>query len=213
MVVKQEFAEVYPLTEENLLEYLPDIDCRDCGFSSCTAFGEALISKQATAKQCTELDPLTQRILDAILSLDLPPLPYNIMMEKFPPGVTRIGEPNESSPVMVTGNFQETVRILEKILNACMVHAHLVMSDTKGYSIDNAIEEKRFTPFEILKAINESEIVSSVTHRNLIIPGMARHIASQVKQTTGWEVIVGPESGFEIPLFLKKEGLAHWEDG
>jgi acetyl-CoA decarbonylase/synthase complex subunit gamma len=212
MVVEQEFAEIYPLTEENLLEYLPDIDCRDCGFSSCTAYAEALISKEATAKQCTELDPLTQRIMDAILDLDLPPLPYNIMMESFPPGVNRIGEADEASPVMVTCNFQETVRLLEKILNATMARAYLVMSDTKGYSVDNAVEEKRFTPFEILKAINESEIGSSVTHRNLIIPGLARHIASQIKQTTGWEVIVGPVSGFEIPLFLKKEGLAHWAD-
>ena len=212
MVVEQEFAEIYPLTEENLLEYLPDIDCHDCGFSSCTAFAEALISKEATVKQCTEFDPLTQRILDAILGLDLPPLPYNIMMESFPPGVIRIGEPDEACPVMVTCNFQETVRLLEKILNASKVRAYLVMSDTKGYSVDNAIEEKRFTPFEILKAINESEIGSSVTHRNLIIPGLARHIASQIKQTTGWEVIVGPVSGLEIPLFLNKEGLAHWKD-
>jgi len=212
MVVEQEFAEIYPLTEENLLEYLPDIDCRDCGFSSCPAFAEALIGKQTKAKQCTELDSLTARILDALLDLDLPPMPYNIMMESFPPGVIRIGEPNESSPVMVTCNFQETVRLLEKILNACMVSAYLVMSDTKGYSVDNAIEEKRFTPFEILKAINESEIGSSVSHRNLVIPGLARHIASQIKQTTGWEVIVGPVSGLEIPLFLKKEELARWED-
>jgi CO dehydrogenase/acetyl-CoA synthase gamma subunit (corrinoid Fe-S protein) len=212
MVVEQEFAEIYPLTQENLLEYIPDIDCGDCGFSSCPAFAEALISKQATAKQCTELDPLTQRILDAILGLDLPPLPYNIMMESFPQGVIKIGSPNESSPVMVTGNFQETVRLLEKILETCSVGGYLVMSDTKGYSIDNAIEEKRFTPFEILRAINESEVGSSVSHRSLIIPGLARHIASQVKQTTGWEVIVGPVSGLEIPLFLKREGLAQWED-
>jgi CO dehydrogenase/acetyl-CoA synthase gamma subunit (corrinoid Fe-S protein) len=211
MVVEQEFAEIYPLTEENLLDYIPDIDCRECGFPSCTAFAEALMSKQATAKQCTELDPLTQRIMDAILGLDFPPLPYNIMMENFPPGVIRIGTPNESSPVMVTCNFQETVRILEKILEACAVRGYLLMSDTKGYSVDNAIEEKRFAPFEILKAIDQSEVGSFVTHRNLIIPGLARHISSQIKQTTGWEVIVGPVSGFEIPLFLIKEELADWE--
>jgi len=212
MVVEQEYADLYPLTAENMLEYLPDIDCRDCGYSSCPAFAEALITKEASAKQCPELDRVTQRILDGLLGLDLPPLPYNVMMESFPPGVIRIGEPNESSPVMVTCNFQETVRLLEKILNACTVHAYLVISDTKGYSVDNAIEEKRFTPFEILKAINESEIGSSVTHRNLIIPGLARHITSQIKQATGWDVIVGPVSGFEIPLFVKKEGLSVWEN-
>ena len=86
------------------------------------------------------------------------------------------------------------------------------MSDTKGYSVDNAIEEKRFTPFEILKTINETEIGSSVTHRNLIIPGLARHIAGQIKHVTGWEVIVGPVSGFELPLFLYREGWAQCDD-
>jgi len=210
MVVKQEFADIYPLTEENLLEYLPDVDCRDCGFSSCPAFAEALVTKKARAKQCTELDPVAARLLDALLELDLPPLPYNVMMESLAPGVIDIGSPNESSPVMVTCNFQETVRLLEKILKICGVSGYLVMSDTKGYSVDNAIEEKRFTPFEILKAINESEIGSSVNHRNLIIPGLARHIASQIKQTTGWEILVGPVSGLELPLFLKREGLAHF---
>jgi CO dehydrogenase/acetyl-CoA synthase gamma subunit (corrinoid Fe-S protein) len=212
MVVEQEFADIYPLTEEILLDYLPDVDCRDCGFSSCPAFAEALVTKQASAKQCTELDPVAARLLDALLELDLPPLPYDVMMESLPPGVVEIGSPNESSPVMVTCNFQETVRLLEKILKTCGVSGYLVMSDTKGYSVDNAIEEKRFTPFEILKAINESEVGSSVSHRNLIIPGLARQLASQIKQTTGWEILVGPVSGLELPLFLKREGLAQWED-
>jgi CO dehydrogenase/acetyl-CoA synthase gamma subunit (corrinoid Fe-S protein) len=106
------------------------------------------------------------------------------MMESFPPGLTRVGEPSETSPVLVTGNFQETARLLETILNTCGTPAFLLMSDTKGYSVDNAIEEKRFSP---------------------IIPGLARHLAGQIKQTTGWEVAVGPVSGLELPLFLVKK--------
>jgi acetyl-CoA decarbonylase/synthase complex subunit gamma len=212
MAVEQEFADLYPLTAENLLEYLPDIDCRDCGFPSCPAFAEALVSKEAKAVKCTELDPLTARTLDCLLELDIPPLPYNVMMESFSPGVIKVGRPNESSPVMVTCNFQETANILKKILETCSVNGYLVMSDTKGYSVDNAIEEKRLTPFEILKVLNESEIGASITHRTLVIPGLARHIAGRIKQVVGWDVVVGPVSGFEIPLFLKKEGLAGSDD-
>jgi CO dehydrogenase/acetyl-CoA synthase gamma subunit (corrinoid Fe-S protein) len=213
MAVEQEYADLYLLTVENVLEYVPDMDCGDCGFPSCVAFGEALVARDVKASRCTELDPIIIRMLDSLLELDIAPLPYNVMMESFPPAVIKLGEPDQSSPVMVTCNFQGTVQLLEKILGTCSVHGYLVMSDTKGYSVDNAIEEKRFTPFEILKAINESEVGACVTHRNLIIPGLARHLANQIKQTTGWDVVVGPVSGFEIPLFLKREDLAHWENG
>lgn len=207
-MIEQEFADLYPLTEENLVEYLPDIDCRECGFSSCLAFAEALIGANAKSGQCPELDTGTAAIIDRLMEFDLPAIPYNVMMESFPPGLIRIGEPAGSSPVLVTGNFQETVRLLENILDVCGMSAFLLMSDTKGYSVDNAIEEKRFSPFEILKVTTETEVGSLVSHRNLIIPGLARHLAGQIKQTTAWQVAVGPVSGLELPLFLLKEGLA-----
>ncbi len=212
MVVEQEFADLYPLTVENLLDYLPDSDCGDCGYSSCVAFAEELLDSHTRADQCPQLDRTLAMIMDSILRLDLPPLPYNVMMESFAPGVIKIGALSDSSPVMVTCNFRETVRILREILEISGVSGLLLISDTKGYSVDNAIEEKRFTPFEILKAIDETGIGSSVTHRNLIIPGLTRHIAGQIKQFTGWEVITGPISGFELPLFLYREGWAHCDD-
>jgi acetyl-CoA decarbonylase/synthase complex subunit gamma len=207
MVVEQEFAEPYPLTEEILMEYLSDIDCGDCGFSSCVAFAEALIGRNAKSTLCSELDPRMASIMDTLLEFDVPVMPYNVMMENFEPGLIKINDPNESCPVMVTCNFQETVKLLEKILSVAGVKAFLLMSDTKGYSVDNAIEEKRFSPFEIIKVMNETEIGASVTHRDLLIPGLAKQLASQIKQITGWNVIVGPVSGFEIPLFLLREGL------
>jgi CO dehydrogenase/acetyl-CoA synthase gamma subunit (corrinoid Fe-S protein) len=212
MVVEQEFAELYPLTEENLMEYLSDIDCGDCGFSSCVAFAEALIGRNAKSAQCSELDPRMASILDTLLEFDLPVIPYNVMMENFDPGLIKINNPGESSPVMVTCNFHETVDLLEKILTISGVKSVLLMSDTKGYSVDNAIEKKRFTPFEIMRVITETEVGSCVTHRNLMIPGLAKHMAGQIRQATGWNVVVGPVSGLEIPLFLVREGLGEWTD-
>jgi acetyl-CoA decarbonylase/synthase complex subunit gamma len=152
------------------------------------------------------------RILEALLQLELAPLPYDVMMESFPPGMLVVGKPDESSPVMVTCNFRKTVEILETILNACNANGYLVMSDTKGYSVDNAIVEKRFTPFEILKVINTADVGASVQHRKLIIPGLAGSLAAHIRQVTGWEIIVGPVSGMELPLFLQREGLAWWDD-
>jgi CO dehydrogenase/acetyl-CoA synthase gamma subunit (corrinoid Fe-S protein) len=56
--------------------------------------------------------------------------------------------------------------------------------------------------------ITETEVGSLTNHRNLVIPGLAKHLAGQIKQTTGWQMAVGPVSGVELPLFLVTEGLA-----
>lgn len=207
-MIEQEFADIYPLTAENLVEYLPDIDCTECGLQSCMDFAEDLIGKKVKAGQCPELPPELASLIDSVISFVAPPIPFNCMMESFPPGLNRVGDPIESSPVIVTGNFQETVRLLEGILNACSSPVFLITSDTKGYSVDNAIPEKRFTAFEILKTITETEVGSLVNHRNLIIPGLAKPLGGQIKQTTGWRVMVGPVSGLELPLYLMKEALA-----
>jgi len=212
-MIEQEFADLYPLTEEGLAKYLPDIDCRECGFSSCLAFAGALIGGNAKSERCPELEHQIASVIDELITFQLPVIPYNVMMESFAPGLISVGDPEGTAPVLVTGNFQETVRLLESVLKACGMRAFLLLSDTKGYSIDNAIVEKRFTPFEIAKVITETEVGSLTSHRELVLPGLAQHLASQVRQITGWQVEVGPVSGIELPLFLLTEGLARTREG
>ena len=206
-VIEQEFADIYPLTAESLLEYLPDVDCTECGYSSCQAFAEALITGNPATWRCPELADETASVLRALMKFAPRAIPFNVMMESLSPGVISVRAPDISSPVIVTGNFRETVRLLEDVLDSCGMNVFILASDTKGYSVDNAVVEKRFTPFEILKVITETQAGSLVSHRNLIIPGLARHLAGQIKQVTGWRVTAGPISGLELPLFLLKEGL------
>ncbi len=206
-MIEQEFADIYPLTAESLLEYLPDVDCTECGYSSCRAFAESLIRGNPASWRCPELNDETASVLRALTTFAPPAIPLNVMMESLPPGLIRVRLPVASSPVLVTCNFRETVRLLENVLDSCGMSVFILVSDTKGYSVDNAVEEKRFTPFEILKVITETEVGSIVSHRSLVIPGLARHLAGQIKQVTGWQVTVGPISGLELPLFLPKEGF------
>jgi acetyl-CoA decarbonylase/synthase complex subunit gamma len=151
------------------------------------------------------MDPFLINVMGTLLDLEFPPVPYDVMMEKVDQGLFQIGHPLADSPVLVTGNSIETVQILQKILTACEVNAFLVASDTKGYTVDNAIVEKRFAPFQIMKALTDTEGGSQVSHRTLMIPGLARTLSAQVRQFTNWEVIVGPVSGFEVPMFLLNE--------
>jgi acetyl-CoA decarbonylase/synthase complex subunit gamma len=207
MVAEQEFADLYPLTAENLWEYLDDTDCRECGFPSCMTFAEALVGGNAGVGQCGELDPRMASAMEALLDYDPPMIPYNLMMESLSPGIYPVGDPLPASPVLVTCNFTETHYLLENILKVCSIDAFLLMSDTKGYSVDNAFVEKRFTPFEVLKVISHAEAGSLANHRRFVIPGLAGHLKSRLATTTGWQVLTGPVSGFEIPLFLMKERL------
>ena len=146
MVVEQEYADLYPLSAENLSGYLEGLDCGECGFPSCMAFAEALLSRNARGDQCPELDPKMAATLNVLLAFEPRKIPYNVMMESLPPGVYHAENPQASSPVLVTCNFRETIYLLENILKACSVDALLLMSDTKGYSVDNAVVEKWFTP-------------------------------------------------------------------
>lgn len=122
------------------------------------------------------------------------------------PGVHDVGKSEESFPVFAPCNFRETVDLLENILKACALDALLLMSDTKGYSVDNAMVEKRFTPFEILKVISQTEAGSLFNHRHLINSGLAGHLKGHSATTRAWQVSTGPVSGFEIPVFLMREG-------
>ena len=74
MVVEQEMAEIYPPDAEDLSEFLPDIDCGDCGFSNCVEFAEGLVSGAADASKCSQLDDAAVILLTAILALNRPAL-------------------------------------------------------------------------------------------------------------------------------------------
>jgi len=202
MPVEQEYAELYPLTEEDLLNYLPDVDCGECGVVSCVEFAEQIIKGKNLPANCTKLDDKIKTVMEKVFKLKLPLIPFNTMMESVPPALIKIGHPTPDSTILVTGNFQETVSLLKLILEATLTDAFLLITDTKGYSIDNAVEQKAFSPLEIFKALTDSGTATEVNHTRLIIPGLAGRLAADIKRLTRWDVVVGPVSGLEIPLYL-----------
>ena len=204
MPIEQEYAELYPLEVEDLLNYLPDVDCSECGAASCVEFAEQIIEGKNLPSKCTILDDNIKTVMEKVVKIELPLIPYDTMMESVTPGLIKIGNPTPDSEVLVTGNFRETVSILKLILEATLTDAFLLITDTKGYSIDNAVVEKTFRSFEIFKALTESGIAAEVNHSRLIIPGLARSLAAEIKKLTTRDVVVGPISGLELPLFLIK---------
>lgn len=204
MVVEQEMAEIYPPDVEELSELLPETDCGKCGFVDCVSFAEALIGGKASPSGCSELEPELGQTLLSILALNKEPIPYNIMMEQVPCVLLEIHSPTAGSPVLITSNFQETVRIMTEILEKTGTPAFLLPTFTHGYSVDNAVPERMFKATEVWKALKENAVEQKVGRTVMIIPGLAGRERNPIRQMTGWEVLVGPMSGFLAPLFIQK---------
>ena len=202
MVVEQEMAEIYPPDEEDLAEFLPDLDCRECGFSSCVEFGAAVLKNMTSPQKCPELDQEFGNLISSIVKIEKDPIPYNIMMEQEPCELIEVNNPDKSAPLLITCNFRETIRIMKEILEKTGTKAFLLPTQTHGYSVDNAVHERMFKAIEIWKAMQENRITEKVDRSVLVIPGLAESEKNAIRQLTRWEVHVGPISGFLMPLFL-----------
>lgn len=202
MVVEQEMAEIYPPEADELSEFLPETDCGNCGFGSCIEFAESVLAKETRPHKCPDLDDNFADTLATIVEMNKAPIPYNLMMEQVPCELIEINGPDKDSPVLITCNFQETVRIMKEILEATSTEAFLLPTHTHGYSVDNAVHEKMFKAMEIWKAIKDNAVEARVERPTMIIPGLAEKERNSIRQLTRWEVVVGPVSGFLLPLFI-----------
>lgn len=205
-VAVEEYAETYPLEAADLLRYLPGTDCGRCGLASCAAFADRLVGKECRGADCPELDGRLADAMDAVLPLMPRLLPYDQWMRTVDEPYRAYGDPGPDSPVLVTGNFIDTVQVLEDIFAAAGASLHLVIADTHGYSIDNAVEERWFKAANVYAAINAGGLTRLVRHSELLIPGLAERFRSDVQRVTRRRVEVGPVSGFEIPLYLAVHG-------
>jgi len=204
MVVQQEMAEIYPPDAEDLASFLPETDCKRCGFSSCIDFSASLLRKEINPDECPGLEREYARVLASFVELNKDPIPYNVMMEQEPCSLLEINGPGKESPLLVTCNFRETVRIMKDILERTSTRAFLLPTFTHGYSVDNAVHERMFKAVEVWKAMKENAVEEKVGKAVLIIPGLAESERNSIKQMTRWEIVVGPVSGFLVPLFLLK---------
>ena len=202
MVVEQEMAEIYPPTEEDLAEFLPDVDCGVCGFASCVEFGAAVLENKVSPQKCPELSEDFGTLLASIVKLEKDPIPYNVMMEQEPCEIIEINNPDKSAPLLITCNFRETVRIMKEILEKTGSKVFLLPTHTHGYSVDNAVHERMFKAIEIWKAVQENKVAEKVDRSVMVIPGLAESEKNAIRQLTRWDVVVGPVSGFLTPLFL-----------
>ena len=122
-----------------------------------------------------------------------------------PVGLRRIGNPDPSSPVLVTCNFYLTVRRLIKALKGQNVW--LLVARSRGVNVWCAAGGEEFNTHSVVSAVKTSEIGRKVDHRRLILPplGAPGICARNVHEQTGWTITWGPVRCRDIPRFLNQE--------
>lgn len=118
------------------------------------------------------------------------------------PGLYSIGNPDTASPVLVTANYKMTFDVLRSHLSG--INAWILVLDTRGVNVWCAAGKGTFSTDELVRQLEDNEIASVVSHRELIVPqlggpGIAAH---EVKKRTGFKVLYGPIRAKDIKTYL-----------
>jgi NAD-dependent dihydropyrimidine dehydrogenase PreA subunit len=123
-------------------------------------------------------------------------------------GLRRVGEPGRDSPVLVTCNFDLTVKRLVRLLERASVDAWLLVADSKGVNVWCAAGGDEFNTHSVVSAVKTSGVAECVDHRKLLLPplGAPGICGDDVRHQTGWSVRWGPVDAEDLPRFLAGDG-------
>ena len=121
------------------------------------------------------------------------------------PGLRRVGTPDRSSPVLVTCNFELTVRKLIQSLQRDGIDAWLLVAPTKGINVWCAAGGGHFTTDTVVSVLKTSGIEELVDHRKLILPQLSASGVNirAVKERTAWKPRFGPAHFKDLPAYLR----------
>jgi len=126
-------------------------------------------------------------------------------------GLIRVGNPNENSPVFVSGNYTLTVRRLVNKLKG--YDCHLLVANSRGCNVWCAVGMNEFSDYDIIDAVNVAGLKDLVKHRRLIVPVYAAPGVDirAVKRETGFNVHWGPTHLDDLPRYIEN-GLRRTAD-
>ena len=161
----------------------------------------AYISKYAALVYVDELEPWQ--------ALAMVTVRQNIYTDPQKPiqveaGLTTIGEPDATSPVLVTTNFSLTYFTVEADVESCRMPAWVVVVDTEGQSVMTAWAADKFSAETIAKALEDTGVAEKVERKHCIIPGGVAAISGKLEEASGWEVTVGPKESAGLPAFMRE---------
>jgi NAD-dependent dihydropyrimidine dehydrogenase PreA subunit len=117
---------------------------------------------------------------------------FRLLPRPEPVGLYAIGNPDEKSMVLVTGNYELTVRRVAQSLRG--VDCWLLVCDSRGVNVWCSSLADHFNSDRIVEAIDRARLSDVVTHRKLILPQLCAGNVSQpvIHERTGFSSRFGP---------------------
>jgi len=115
-----------------------------------------------------------------------------------------VGEPDESSPVLVTSNWALTYFLVSSAVEATKVPAYICVKDAEGLGVLTAWAAGKFSGDSVGAFIKKCGIEDKVKHRKIVIPGKVARIKGELEDALNleWGVIIGPRETTGIAAFL-----------
>ena len=122
----------------------------------------------------------------------------------IPPGLYRIGNPQRSSPVLVTANYYWTVYSVYNFLQKKDLDCFLLIIDSNGINVWCAAGGGHFTHTQILEAIRLFDLKEEIDHSTLILPQLsATGVDRKELSKAGWKPTFGPVDIKDVPSFIE----------
>jgi 2-polyprenyl-3-methyl-5-hydroxy-6-metoxy-1,4-benzoquinol methylase len=165
----------------------------------------------------TVIGRLQHRVTLRNLLMDLWLLLFRIVppYPKVRTGLYAVGHPDADSPVLVTGNFDLTVRRLVQAIDG-KVNVWVLVADSAGINVWCAAGGGHFTAEKVIAAVKSSHLNEVVNHHALVLPQLCANGVDgwRIRKETGWGVHWGPARAEDVPAYLagkrKKPDEMRW---
>lgn len=122
------------------------------------------------------------------------------------PGLREIGAPTSTSPLFLTTNFALTYYTVESDISSNKIDSYLLVVDTEGIGVEASVAGGQLNAGVIKEALEAYKADQKVTHKTVVIPGLAARISGETEDATGWRVLIGPRDSGRIPEWMN----ANW---
>lgn len=117
-------------------------------------------------------------------------------------GLRTIGDPGPEAPVLVTCNFDLTVRRVIKALQG--LDCYLLVAPSHGVNVWCAAGGGMFNAHSVTSVVKTSRIADKVNHRTLILPQLSAPgiDVARVERESGWRCKFGPVYAHDVPAYV-----------
>ncbi len=196
-------ADIY-LEKMDLYRYCNGKTCRACKTGSFQEFVENLKAGTVKDGDCPHWTSEKMAAFRFAVGAGemIPPVPMLDLPRPVPCELLNLNEPPKDAPLLITGNSELTRTVMLAVVSLSLGPLQLLLSDTRGHTVDMAMVYGELTAEVIKKEIDKQGIDVCVPGKRVIIPGLAEMIADDVQKALGREVETGPVCAAEIPLFM-----------